>query len=299
MTLDVAAPSPDAELAREIEQHLAAELAPRRLAICGRAGALAALRVRIERGAAESVIAHLEVSDAVTRKRLERSLELTHVAEDARAMAVASAVDELLRASWAELQVVDAPAVPAAEPALPRRTRQRELPALELGVLGAFSMLPEREALGGDLFGALWLGSRTFAALRLGGAYGFPRSSAHGSARADDVHAALGGGFSLVPREARFGVALELSAVALRVHFAATPDEGAFAASQPAWAALASLGARGWARVGPVRFTLGAAALRVLSPIRATDEGRAVVALEGFGAELTTGVALLVPGTGP
>jgi hypothetical protein len=214
-------------------------------------------------------------------------------------MAVASAVDELLRASWAELQVVDAPALAAPPPALPRRTRQRELPALELGMLSAVSMLPEREALGGDLFGALWLGSRTFAALRLGGAHGFPRSSAHGSARADDVHAALGGGFALVPREARFGVAGELGAVALRLHFAATPDEQAFAASQSAWAALASLGLRSWARAGPVRFTLGAAALRVLSPIRATDDGRTVVALEGFGAELTAGLALLVPGTGP
>src|SRR5687768_7269678 len=70
VTLDVAAPSGDAELARGIEQHLAAELVPRRLALCRGAGALAALRVRIERSGAESVMAHLEVSDAVTRKRL-------------------------------------------------------------------------------------------------------------------------------------------------------------------------------------------------------------------------------------
>ncbi|HMJ11110.1 MAG TPA: hypothetical protein VK524_06860 [Polyangiaceae bacterium] len=296
VTLSVAAPSLDAELARDIERHLSAELVARRLAICGGAGALAALRVRIERRAGEQVIAHLDVADAVTRKRLERSLELTDVPADARAMAVASATDELLRASWAELQVVDAPAVRAAPQARTQRPSTTARPSFELGALGVFSMLPERAALGGDLFGSLWLGSHAFTLLRVGAAYGFVRHSQHGSARADDLHAALAAGLSLVPRDAPFGLAAEVSAAALRIHFVATPAANAFASSESAWGALAALGVRSWARAGPLRFTLGAAALQVLAPIRATDDGRTAVALDGLGAELSAGIALSIPG---
>jgi hypothetical protein len=62
----------------------------------------------------------VEVRDRVTAKRVERTLRLADFPEDSRALAIAVAADELLRASWAELVLVDAPE-PAMEPPGPVR----------------------------------------------------------------------------------------------------------------------------------------------------------------------------------
>lgn len=62
----------------------------------------------------------VEVRDRVTAKRVERALELGDFPDDSRPLAIAVAADELLRASWAELVLVDAPE-PAIEPPAPVR----------------------------------------------------------------------------------------------------------------------------------------------------------------------------------
>lgn len=60
----------------------------------------------------------VEVRDRVTAKRVERRLSLSDFPDDSRPLAIAVAADELLRASWAELVLVDAPE-PAIEPPAP------------------------------------------------------------------------------------------------------------------------------------------------------------------------------------
>lgn len=113
-------------------------------------------RVRLERRDLEHVL--VAIGDAVTDKRVERELDLTSFTADAQPLAIAIAADELLRASWAELLLVDAPP-PAMEPpsqvraaverSLPPSTRPEESDAwLELA-------LPLERFDGGDL----WLGA--------------------------------------------------------------------------------------------------------------------------------------------
>jgi hypothetical protein len=57
----------------------------------------------------------IAIDDVATHKRVERSVSLADVDEDARPRALALAIAELLRASWAELAYVEPP------PAMPRR----------------------------------------------------------------------------------------------------------------------------------------------------------------------------------
>jgi hypothetical protein len=74
----------------------------------------AASEVTLGRGEGDRVM--VAVRDAVTGKRLERAVDLAPVPTDARPLTVALAVDEMLRASWVELTLPDAPANIAAPP---------------------------------------------------------------------------------------------------------------------------------------------------------------------------------------
>ena len=47
---------------------------------------------------------------------------------------------------------------------------------------------------------------------------------------------------------------------------------------------------RGWARTGPLFWTVGLGATAVLHPVRATDDGVVVTAVEGFGVVATAGL---------
>lgn len=65
--------------------------------------ALAVIRVELARCGADATALTLTIDDAVTRKSVRRGVELGDVAPGGRARALALAVAELLRASWAEL----------------------------------------------------------------------------------------------------------------------------------------------------------------------------------------------------
>ena len=172
----------------------------------------------------------IEVSDRVTQKRLARDLDLASFPEDGRALALAVASDELLRASWMELAMADAP-----EPALPpppqvTRTVTREIEraspsSTEIGVRFATEAYSGGEAhLGGDVFFAHGLGEHGRITLFAGARRGLARDGQHGSVTAS----AIGGGLAIgwLPIDGDVRPGLELGVRAAQVFFAAEADPG-------------------------------------------------------------------------
>ncbi|MDB4937641.1 MAG: hypothetical protein JWP87_4613, partial [Labilithrix sp.] len=100
----------DDELQSKIAEQLKVALAARSFDLCSSddtAGAVAELE--ISKGSAAGVSLSVSVRDQVTDKRVAREIDLRAIPEDGRALVIAEAADELLRASWAELLVADAP----------------------------------------------------------------------------------------------------------------------------------------------------------------------------------------------
>jgi hypothetical protein len=141
---------PGFDVASMIER-LAQELTPRGIVTCTRASALKPIAVvRLERGSAESdaasaIALDIEVRDAVTQKRIGRQLDLNGVPRDGQALLVALSADELLQASWAELDLEHAPRPAVALPAAAR-------PAM------APARAPSRVSIGVEAAAETWSG---------------------------------------------------------------------------------------------------------------------------------------------
>ncbi len=138
-------PEIDSALAREIRVDLEVELGRRGMSVCTGTGPdnapLALVSLREQRG-----VLSIDLDDRTTQKRVARDMRLSHIPETGRALAVAIAVDELLRASWAELTMgtgrergseeperVPAPPVPEEPQLAPNLTRPRYMLSLSTG----------------------------------------------------------------------------------------------------------------------------------------------------------------------
>lgn len=166
-------------LRAEILEHLKAGLAAERLAICreidisGRPLA----RIALSRDDPDTVAVRIDVRDDVTGKRVVRSVDLRHVPPDGRALGVAVAADELLRASWVELALADRPEPPAPPPpqvedvmveSLDRPYRPRE-PRHQLGTRAAVERYTGGQTqLGGDLAFRTWFSTALGLEVSLG-----------------------------------------------------------------------------------------------------------------------------------
>lgn len=109
---------------------------------------LAIVRITPVPCAAASATFVVQIDDFVTRKRVERTLDLDETAVEARLRALALAIGELLRASWAEL-AVNEPLTPAPQATLAgvaMRVRVRALGA-RAEVAAAAVTPPQRSAL--------------------------------------------------------------------------------------------------------------------------------------------------------
>jgi hypothetical protein len=92
----------DPALFSEVRTDLAAELAHRGIDVCA-PGATARDPAALAKLTANDATVIIELDDRVTHKRVGRDLPLARVPPNGRALAIAIAIDELLRASWAEL----------------------------------------------------------------------------------------------------------------------------------------------------------------------------------------------------
>ncbi len=137
-------------------------------------------------GAPEPTSVEVQIDDGLTGKQVSRRIELSRVPADSRPLVVAVGADELLSASWAELNVkhvaAPRPARPAPRVVAPPPARRR----IDIALLGtAEANGAARWRFGGALANSWWPTSAFAISLRLGFARGVAVSAPDGAVHSD------------------------------------------------------------------------------------------------------------------
>ena len=202
--------------------------------------------VRITTGATEGIEIAIDVRDAVTDKRLSRTLDLRSLPPDARFLAIAVATDELLRASWLEIAMRTAPPQQAPPPAAILDVVKAELRPehrVEMGAQLAFEWYGGgQELYGVDMRAGLRPTRRFTALLRLGLRQGLAVTAPDGSIRSSAILVGVGGKLALTSPSDPAGVEILGRIDALRVSFLPTADPGALEHPNQATAIVAAGG---------------------------------------------------------
>ena len=239
----------------------------------------------------------VRVRDAVTRKEVARTVSLGTTPRDGRALAVALAADELLRATWAEIALTPPPReTPPSEPppiATPSEARalvveslppaRPHLRAFTFDLAFAFEHSTGGLDQGGiDMRAAAWLAPRVALSVRLGARLSPRANATDGSADATTVLAGLGGIVALLPRDRAITLDLPLRIDLERVDFGARPSPGARGTNAADYALLASTGLTASLRLSS-SWALGAEGTigYALRPIEALDASSSFTALSG------------------
>lgn len=304
---------PDEIIVRNLERHLRAELGERGIDVCSSTalakGSIAEVGLVIEHPSPGAFDATIDIADAITDKRISRTIDLARLSPAARLMAVAASTDELLRASWTELQVADAPPPKMAPPAAvvaavrasfvapAKRTsdaRPGWPPRLELGAaLRASSYLgTPRQALGLALDVGYWVAPRLGLHAGASAARGFARDGLHGNVAADTYDVEVGTTYALAGRERRWGVDASLRAALGLVAYRASATTGE-ATNAVDWTMGVGASLAFWLRQGSARWMVGMGGLGALRPSVANDVGHgSVTGVDGIGAEVFLGARL-------
>jgi hypothetical protein len=294
----------DGKRAEDIARLFAAELRARHIAVCTAPseGAPPPLGVIAIRTSGEAAFVEVDVRDDLTAKSLKREVALADVPSDVRALTVAVAADELLRASWAELAVKSAPPpkrqVPAEVRDVVRDTmessKQDGTPRIAFGAGAALDAFTAGSVLlGADVLADVWIIPRLRILARFGLRSGLSARGADGDVATSAIAFKLGAAVTLTPPLLRAGLDLALRAGVMRVAFVATPAVGnaATAKSLDDVAALMDASVIGWLRLAPNLRALADASLSVpLRPVVATDGGRVVTGVSGVGVSATLGL---------
>jgi hypothetical protein len=213
----------DPKLQQSIRADLAAGLRSRGLLICGpdQRGPEAPLAsVQLSAASVTRVSVEIEVHDALTNKYVLREVDTRSLPGDARGLALATAAEELLRASWAELAIEDAPP-PVREP--PPEVREAVRPARiarrdgghVLGVRAAGEHHSGGQTLiGPEAWFDAWFSERFATEFSIGYRRGLTESTKHGSIESEAAVFGLDALFSLASRSSplqlmtRVGVSL-------------------------------------------------------------------------------------------
>ncbi|MCA9644453.1 MAG: hypothetical protein KC492_27360 [Myxococcales bacterium] len=294
---------PDQIVADALRDHLKTQLAERGIDLCvgspGKRAPIGQVTLIIDRPDNGPVTALVRIGDNVTDKRVERTMDLSGMPADARALAVSSSADELLRASWAELMIADAPApkmkppaevMSAVESSLVVAEPPPQTRALELGVLGSASASKDMLSFGPELMGAYYFGEHVGLTLRLQFGFTPEKDSQNGSVKASSQGASLGFAYVFNRHADSAGLSFQTAGGVRRVGFTARANQGVTEASTADWAADVAAGPWGWLQAGPLRFTLGATHTGTLRPTSARDTGELVLSNEGIGGRVSLGV---------
>lgn len=288
-----------------LREHVSKEVGARGLSVCeakdGAPPGIAVIQLGVARVEAGGVVATIAVRDASRTNDLERHMVLSRVPADVRPLAIATAADELLRASWAD--ITGEPAPPSVAPReTPAATAPRATPPsstsslLDVGLALDGSRFSARRALGADLSTIAWMTSHVGAELRVHFDVGADEATALGSARADSFGGTAGLVVAASPEDARVGLAFDANVAADRLTFTASPGAGATGHDGALLAVLAGGGAHVWIRAERLRFLFGAALLVPLVPARANDATKIVTGLDGAGVLVRVGVAFSLLG---
>lgn len=299
----------DAALRSHIVDQLRAALAGRGFDLCeppNGAGAVAELDMaRLADRETTAVALTLSVRDEITDKRVSRDIDLLHIPEDGRALVIAQAADELLRASWAELLVADAPTpkrdVPpeisraVSPPLTPSPAPPSVAPLVELGAAVALEHFGSGlTQLGPDVAVGVFPFARLGAVVRAGIRSGARANAVSGSVDPSSVVTALAVLGSVLPRTSRLGLDAGTELFVTHVHYAAEASAGARANSASGTAVHASAVARGWLLLAaPLRASLGLSVGAPVHTVRAVAAGSTIAAVSGIllGVQLGVGGA--------
>ena len=298
----------DSALRAGIVEQLRAALAGRSFDLCEPAngtGAVAELDVTSlarPEGApdatsrAAGVAVTLSVRDEVTDKRVSRDIDLRRIPEDGRALVIAQAADELLRASWAELLVADAPkprrevppeiirAVSPPDALPPPPPAPARAPIVELGLAAALEHFGSGHTqLGPEIAVGVFPFARLGAVARAGFRSAARAEAPSGSVDPSSVVVALAAVVGALPRSGRVGLDAGVELFVTRVHYEATAQAGSRARSESGTAVDVSAIARGWLVLAPpLRATLGLALGAPLHSVRAVAADATIASISGF-----------------
>jgi hypothetical protein len=298
--VDVQGAAPD--FARRVLEDLRAGLAGSRVGACADdlAGKPPLAVVRVVPSRDEPTRYAIDVSDAVTRKRLVRDVDLRRVPPDGRAFAIAVAAEELLRASWAELELRDRKREPPAPSEAPLQAPSREAPPPPSrsngDALGARFALEHyahgQTQVGGDISWSRPLVSSIGFTFALGLRKGLDTDSEHGRVESS----AFGAELALESRLVSFGaVSLQLPVAlrGVRVTFSGRAADGAIAREHSGFALFARGGlSLVVAPGGAFRARTSAGAGAPLRSFSASDAGERITGLGGLELFAHTGVAV-------
>jgi hypothetical protein len=198
--------------ASEVTAQLRAGLASRRIGVCvgmqrDRAPPLATLVFSPSDNGGVGLT--VEVQDAITAKRVGRDVDWRSTPPDGRALALAVEADELLRATWAELAMRDAPAPRSVVPPAVRRTVASSIAPTSGDHHEARGVIALRGAverftggvtfLGGDLRSEYWFASRWGVTLSMGYRVAPSVESPLGQVSANAPHGGFGPTFAITP----------------------------------------------------------------------------------------------------
>ena len=241
----------------------------------------------------------IDVRDGVTKKQLVRQIDLQSFPDDGRALALAVAADELLRASWAELaltvrQDVAERAPPQVQDVVERsvgdaQVRRRRA---EVGVNAALERFSGRQLhLGGDITLGYWPSRSVALELSLGARTAPVAESASGRVLAT----ALGAGgevFLTVVKRGAFRLEGAAGVRALRVQFEGQPIAGARGRVVNDYAVYANLGPRLSFQLMPgARLLLDGGMGLPLRTFIADDGNSAATGVSGLALQISMGLA--------
>ena len=292
----------DGKRGEDIARLFAAELRARHIAVCTAPseGAPAPLGVVAVRTSGEAAFVEVDVRDDLTAKSLKREIALADVPSDVRALTVAVAADELLRASWAELAVRSSPPpkrqIPVEVRDVVRDTmetpKREEMPRIAFGAGAALDAFTAGSTLlGADVLADVWIIPRLRAVARFGLRSGLSSRGPDGDVATSAIVFELGAAVTVTPPQLRAGLDVALRAGVMRVSFVATPSSGATGRSLDDVAVLMDAGLVGWLKLAPNLRALADLALAVpLRPVVATDGGSVITGVSGVGVSATLGL---------
>lgn len=239
MSVAFSGPSWTAELQSAVLADLRAGLALSGIGACvlGTEGSEAPLALlRLDAAAADRVAVGIELHDTLTAKRVLRDVDLKPVSPDARALALAAAAEELLRASWAELALEDAPPPDRPPPPEVQRAVRRSIAPSRVGqrdfALGARASVAQHGGgltlIGGELWLCLWASEAVGVELASGLYEGLAERGPHGAVDSRALGAAIAALFAIIPRGETIGLQamLGLALASVRVQGVELSDNG-------------------------------------------------------------------------
>jgi hypothetical protein len=192
--------------------------------------------LELDAAAEDRVAVGIALHDTLTAKRVQRDVDLKQVSSDARALALSAAAEELLRASWAELALQDAPPPDRPPPPEVQRAVRRSIAPARVGqrdvAIGARAAVVQHGGgltmIGGELWLCLWAAQAVGIELASGLYEGLAEQGPHGAVDSRALGAAADAIFAIVPRGETVGLhaLLGLALASVRVQGIDVRDDG-------------------------------------------------------------------------